>query len=96
MNFHKFEVTTAARMTMFWVVTRIYSEADTNVSEKCHSYVGTCESIRSHNTEATSALKMETVCSSETLISTRESTQRHNPEEQHPVELCSYNRHTTA
>jgi hypothetical protein len=32
---------------------------------------------------ATSALKMETVCFSETLVSIYESTRRNNPEQQH-------------
>jgi hypothetical protein len=34
-----------------------------------------------------SALKMETVCSSETLVSTYESTRRHNPERRHILEM---------
>jgi hypothetical protein len=34
------------------------------------------------------ALKMETICVSETLISTHESTRHHNPEEQHHLQRC--------
>jgi hypothetical protein len=36
-----------------------------------------------------SALKMEAACSSETLVSTYESTRRHNPEERRHQQACS-------
>jgi hypothetical protein len=37
------------------------------------------------SSEITSALKMEAVCFSETLVSTQESIRRHNPKEQHRI-----------
>jgi hypothetical protein len=52
------------------------SSADANVSEK-HTF----------SISPFPALKMETVCSSETLASTDESTQRQNPEEKHHLHL---------
>jgi hypothetical protein len=39
---------------------------------------------------ATSVLKIETVCSSKTLVSTCKSTWRHNPEEHHQLKPATY------
>jgi hypothetical protein len=61
-------------MLLFWVVTLVDSQADTNVLEKY-----TVSNFRAVD----GALKMETVCFSKTLVSACESTQRHNPEQQH-------------
>jgi hypothetical protein len=58
----RFEVLTAVKMMMFWVV------APCRLVGRYHRFGG---------------MKMETVCFSETLVSTYESTRRHNPEQQH-------------
>jgi hypothetical protein len=69
-DYVRVEVFTAVRimMTFFWVLAL------------CR-LVGRCQSFREIYCHPPSALKMETVCFSETLASTDKSTRRQNPEE---------------
>jgi hypothetical protein len=85
-NFYlRFEFLTTMKIVMFfWDCT---PSVDSNVSEKLTVSIFSTKGGDVMCLSPSSELKVETVCSSETLASTDESTRRQNPEEQYRQEI---------